>query len=211
LVLGVLIASVLCRPRPVFRLAAFAVAGCALAAALSYLAPSRYTSTAAMRMTPAIDPKRWYGDRPHESPAEHVHRMTREILSDAKFGGMRDRVRIEMQPPSGFLISVTDNDPVQAQTAVRKLVTGFTERNIIEERERMKTAGPDYRLMAEHKMGEMLEVLDPATLPVLPVYPNRVTIALMGLGGGLLLGLGGQPVVRNGRRWRLDRPGGLSY
>ena len=39
------------------------------------------------------------------------------------------------------------------------------------------------------KAGENLEVLDPASLPEEPTEPNRLMIALAGLGGGLVLGV----------------------
>jgi uncharacterized protein involved in exopolysaccharide biosynthesis len=53
----------------------------------------------------------------------------------------------------------------------------------------MKTAGPELRFMADHKIGDNLEVLDPASLPQSPVWPNRFVISVAGLGGGLLIGV----------------------
>jgi hypothetical protein len=214
LLVGILIASVLRWPKPALRLAGFGLAGCALAAAVSYLIPNRYISTAVMRVTPAMDPKRWYAGRQAESPTEHVRRMEHDLLSDASLEQiirtrrlnlyenerakvpmeevvrrMRDRdIRIQMLGTSNFLISFSYVDPEKAQRVVRELVTGFTERNIIEERARVTTAGPEYQMMAEHKIGENLEVLDPASLPQAPASPNRWAIAAMGLAAGLLLG-----------------------
>ena len=43
--------------------------------------------------------------------------------------------------------------------------------------------------LEERKAGENLEVLDPASLPEKPAEPNRVAIAAVGLGAGLILGL----------------------
>ena len=48
LLLGLLAALAMRRPRGVRHLAGFAVAGCALAGAVSFLIPNRYTSTAVM-------------------------------------------------------------------------------------------------------------------------------------------------------------------
>jgi uncharacterized protein involved in exopolysaccharide biosynthesis len=42
------------------------------------------------------------------------------------------------------------------------------------------------RRIEEHKAGMNLEVLDPASLPELPVWPNRGAIALLGVAAGLL-------------------------
>jgi polysaccharide chain length determinant protein (PEP-CTERM system associated) len=43
--------------------------------------------------------------------------------------------------------------------------------------------------LEERKAGENLEVLDPASLPEQPAEPNRLLIAGMGIGGGLVLGV----------------------
>jgi uncharacterized protein involved in exopolysaccharide biosynthesis len=39
------------------------------------------------------------------------------------------------------------------------------------------------------KGGEVLEVVDPASMPVAPVAPNRLMISGIGMGIGLLIGL----------------------
>ncbi len=44
------------------------------------------------------------------------------------------------------------------------------------------------RLLNVQVAGEVLDVLDTASLPMLPVKPNRLVIAMMGFGLGLLLG-----------------------
>ena len=41
----------------------------------------------------------------------------------------------------------------------------------------------------EKNVGEILEVLDPASTPLIPSYPNRWMIVGMGLGAGFTLGL----------------------
>jgi uncharacterized protein involved in exopolysaccharide biosynthesis len=45
------------------------------------------------------------------------------------------------------------------------------------------------RQIYERKGGEVLEVLDPASLPTHPAAPNRLAISLAGLGIGLLIGV----------------------
>jgi uncharacterized protein involved in exopolysaccharide biosynthesis len=53
--------------------------------------------------------------------------------------------------------------------------------------------------LEEHKAGENLEVLDPASLPEQPAEPNRLAIAAMGTGVGLMVGfvLAGAKEVKN--------------
>jgi uncharacterized protein involved in exopolysaccharide biosynthesis len=45
-----------------------------------------------------------------------------------------------------------------------------------------------YRFMADHKLGENLEVLDPASLADAPVWPNRTVIAGIGFAAGFVIG-----------------------
>jgi uncharacterized protein involved in exopolysaccharide biosynthesis len=60
-----------------------------------------------------------------------------------------------------------------AQESVRQLLTQLAERNVGE----------------GGKLGPTFEVLDPATLPGRPVYPNRLAIGAAGLPVGLLAGV----------------------
>ena len=71
-----------------------------------------------------------------------------------------------------------------AQAVNRELVTKFTEQN--------QRAG--YLRMAEN-----LEVLDPASLPLQPIYPLRGRFAFAGLCAGLLAGL----TMAFASRWRI--------
>jgi hypothetical protein len=43
--------------------------------------------------------------------------------------------------------------------------------------------------MEERKQGEMLELLDPASLPITPTEPKRPLVVSIGAGLGLLLGI----------------------
>ena len=58
-----------------------------------------------------------------------------------------------------------------------------------EEMSRRKEASSTARNLEEHKAGENLEVLDPASLPEQPTEPNRWAIAGIGTAVGLLLGV----------------------
>jgi hypothetical protein len=208
--LGLLAVTALRQPKRAMHLAAFAAGGCALAASASFLLPNRYVSTAVMRFTGPADPIRWYAGRTVEPVAAHVQRIADSVLSRKSLEGIAAKVKldagetanlrrgvsIEMLPPalgagetgSAFRVSSTRGDPRKAQLVVREIVTGFFESYIVEQRSLAKTAGPDFRLMADHKMGENLEVLDPASLYEAPVWPNRFVIAAAGSAAGLLLG-----------------------
>jgi hypothetical protein len=211
LLLGALFAAAWRWPRIAGRLAAFAVAGCVAAAALSYLIPSRYISTAEMRISPPLDPKRWYASRPPEPFADRFHRMRAQLLSDASLLELTQRralmlynpdvaralvrkmrdgdLHIEPVPPSAFRITFTYRNPRLAQAVVRELVTKTVEGYATEARYRATTAGGEFKRMEEFRAGENVEVLDPASLPQTPIYPNRLVIAAVGLGVGLLLGI----------------------
>jgi hypothetical protein len=71
------------------------------------------------------------------------------------------------------------------QRAVRELVTQLVERDVVEQH-KLPTEDPEVRRAWEMRAGSNLEVLDPATLPELPVSPNRVAIGFAGLPLGLL-------------------------
>jgi succinoglycan biosynthesis transport protein ExoP len=87
-----------------------------------------------------------------------------------------------------FCISFTYSDPRKAQQTVRDLVTQFTEWNVMEVREKARYMSDRQQQIEEHKAGENLEVLDPASLPEEPVAPNRAAIAGAGLALGILAG-----------------------
>jgi hypothetical protein len=220
--MGALLASSLRHPRIALQLGAFAVGAAILAVGASYLIPRRYTSTAVMRISPALDSKRWFAGRTPESPAEHIKRLENVVTSSLELQKiilgpslklyprrslnlypkeratvpiadvartMRDRdLRIEFIAPAAVSVSFTYGDAKTAQAVVREIVTGFTEQNIIAERARVKIMGPEFQRMTDHKVGENLEVLDPATFPQTPDGPDRLLIVAAGVAAGLLLG-----------------------
>jgi hypothetical protein len=175
-----------------------------------------------MRISPALDSKRWFAGRTPESPAEHIKRLENVVTSSLELQKiilgpslklyprrslnlypkeratvpiadvartMRDRdLRIEFIAPAAVSVSFTYGDAKTAQAVVREIVTGFTEQNIIAERARVKIMGPEFQRMTDHKVGENLEVLDPATFPQTPDGPDRLLIVAAGVVAGLLLG-----------------------
>ena len=87
-----------------------------------------------------------------------------------------------------FGISFSYQDPEKAQAVVRALVTQFVEQYVLEERARIQGAPVSDEVLNvfEYKLGENLEVLDPASLPQAPVAPNRVVITAGGIACGIL-------------------------
>jgi hypothetical protein len=197
-------------------LAGSAAAGLVLAAALAFLLPDRYTSTAVMRLTPPQVMEDPLALPPAVSAAERLREMEPEILTDQNLAriildvemyrsirarepmeraveAMRRDLRIEPAPatamagkPTAFRISFVYTDRYKAQKAVRKLVAAFSARNILEQQARAPYVSVTLRRIEDYKAGANLEVLDPATLPELPVSPNRGVIALGGAAAGLL-------------------------
>jgi hypothetical protein len=206
--LGLLIAFLRRRPpgqaRAMLRFAtATGAVGALLAAAISYAIPSRYVSTATLRLRPANG-----ADAPDRLGAEQVHQRMIEVLSRSSlaeliqrpelnlYRGERARrpledviarvrehdLRIEsvdVGPLAGttsaFTIAFEYNDADKAHLVVQSLVSKFVEGGVI---------------------APSLEVLDPPSVPSLPASPPRLSIA----GGGLLVGLILGPIAESLRR-----------
>ena len=218
LLVGLLVGMAIRWPRGFVRLAAFGVMGFVLAAGVSFLLPSRYTSTAVMQISPAL-----LTEDPHVSPppatpaAEFLKQIEPELLSDPVLariieddrlnlyseersrkpmneivGEMRTNLRIgpvDSSPggASAFHISFTYLDRFKAQQAVEMVMTVVQEMN----QTRAKASAMDFmrHVIWERKAGEVVDVLDTASLPSTPVWPNRLLIELGGLCVGVLLGM----------------------
>ena len=223
LVLGLLAALAMRRPRGAWQLGGFAAAGCALAVATSFLIPNQYISSAVMRITPAQITEDPLAAAPAVIPADEILRqMEPQILSQPSlsriiqdpelnlYPGERARRPMEevirnmiahdlriavLNPPSGttgaasaFSISFSYSNKYKAQAVVHELVSAFTKRYLNTARSNASQVSVTLRNIHERRAGEHLEVIDPASLPELPVAPNRLAIAAAGLGIGLLLG-----------------------
>ena len=212
---GALLALVLAflRRRPPGQAAAMlklgavgAAAGALLAGAISFAIPSRYVSTAVLRIRSGIGGKvstrhvvdyvvqettvilsrsslaelmqRWNLDLYHGEQARHP---TEQVIDK-----MREDLRIEPPAPAGlrttFSIAFTYTDRFKAQAVVRELESRFvdSQTNYLKD-----TPGFKLDLTDEAQ----LQVLDPASLPEAPVWPPRRGIITGGLLAGLLLGL----------------------
>jgi capsular polysaccharide biosynthesis protein len=150
--------------------AATGAAGAVLATAIAFAIPSRYVSTAVLRVLPS-DPQ----------SRDEVAAILMEVFNSRTLGDeVRRNVHIESLEagPGGrttaFSISYESSDPVKAFTTVQMVVTKFVE--------------PSAHFNDPGVAHSRLEVLDPATLPDAPAFPARLPIALGGLFAGLVLG-----------------------
>jgi hypothetical protein len=140
-------------------------AGAAVAACVAFAIPSRYVSTAVLRVRP-----------PASVPIASLQDQIRDVLGHRMVEGVRrEEVRIQPitgsalgSPTAAFSISVESSDPVKAHAAVQAFVDRFLE-------------GP------ANAHPSRLEVLDAASTPEFPVFPARSTIIAAGLLAGLLL------------------------
>ena len=221
LLLGLLAALAMQRPRWTLQMAGFAAAGCTLAVAVSFLVPDRYTSTAVMRFSRPLVPERLSSEVAGMPAVERFQQLEHEVLSRASLSQiilnpslnlyqkqrtgtplediiqkMRSRdLRIQVvRPPLGsesaFTISFTYPDPYKASAVVRELVSQFEDRYLraMDSRAMDLKHGDDVRKALEHKLGQNLEVLDPANVPEIPSGPGRLSFAASGLAFGLLAG-----------------------
>lgn len=114
---------------------------------------------------------------------------------------MKSDIRISASPAivggrsvPAFELSFTYRDPAVASKVVNTLVGQFLYVNL-------ETAQAQTQ-----SSGTTLEVLDPASKPERPVFPNRTAIAFAGLGGGVLVG--GMFILMLQFRRRLQPAGG---
>ena len=183
--------------------AAVALAGALAAGVFAFRTPDRYVSTAVMRLIPAgqaIGDGQRALDRLVELQQKVLSRESLgEIITQPAFDLYReDRKRMPledvvenmrnkalrfqlMQTQGGsvpaFSISCEYPDNLKAQAVARELAYRFYRQNIAIQR----AQGPSAQ--------ENLEVIDPASLPGRPFYPNRPVAVGVGLLGGAVLGL----------------------
>jgi uncharacterized protein involved in exopolysaccharide biosynthesis len=224
LILGLLAAVALRRPRGMWLLGGFALAGFVVAFAASFLIPNRFTSKATMQIAPAILTEDPLAPLPAATPAAvFLRQVEPEVLSDQALSKIiqdprlslysterakksvedvvRDMrandLRIVPAAPtleakgivSAFNISFSYYDRYKAQQAVNWLMNAFVEQRQKQTLLNMPRMSMALQQISQRKAGEVLEVVDPASLPTHPVAPNRAAISLAGLGIGLLIGV----------------------
>ena len=224
LLLGLVAAFSIRWPRSARQLAGFAMAGCIVAGAASFLIPNRFTSTAVMMIDPARITEDPLAPLPAVTPAtEFLRQFEPEVLSfqslseiiqdhrlnlysderatksmeevvrnmlanDLRIAAL-DPVSGSKGPVSAFRISFSYDDRYKAQQAVQAVMNAF---DLLYQEKGKAVADASQsvkiRQILQRKGGEVLDVLDVASLPGKPVSPNRLMIALGGLVLGLMLG-----------------------
>jgi hypothetical protein len=225
LMLGLLVALAMQRPKWTLQLAGFAVACCALAFAVSLLLPGTYTSIAVMQFTPPYVPEDPATDTAATPPAAELKELQQRVLSNASLMAIMTNLSLELykkqrarkttsesvaamrhdlivrplnQSSSVFQIAFSYPDTDKAQAVVRKIVSEFATEHLRAEPERALASG-DAKILEieERRVGEGIEVLKPPSSPQeISRSPDRVAIALAGLAVGLLLG----PIALRRRR-----------
>jgi LPS O-antigen subunit length determinant protein (WzzB/FepE family) len=204
------------------------LAGCAIAGVLaggvwSAMLPARYVSTAVMRISPA--PQTAAGEA---DVLRHLQQLQQAALSRSSLSSIIQRLGIyanerktlplediiqemrsrdirihatNLRGQPAFAVEVANENPAAAQAAVRALVTSFVEQNV----EIGKRPGKG--------VANVLEVVDPASLPSQPSGPSRIRVIGNGLGAGLFVGLvcgAIWSIVRRKERWSIGRIGGFA-
>jgi hypothetical protein len=204
---GLGIALLLRRPARNLRLAGFAVAGAVAVAVVSFAIRDRFTSTALLRLTPAEAPKRLWNTLAPAPLDQQFQRLAAEVLAPESLekiianpqlrlypkeqdraARLRDSVRFAPAGQDAVAVSFTYTDRYKAQGAVRELINVMVDRWIAGHRSRADEIGV-LKYAAERRLVPNLEIVDPATLPEAPVFPNRLAIASLGLPIGLVAGV----------------------
>jgi uncharacterized protein involved in exopolysaccharide biosynthesis len=208
------------RPKWTLQMAGFAVAGCALAVAGSFLVPNQYTSTAVLRYGPSIAPLRVSSQMSGIPATEKFLQLQQAVLSRESLSRIiqkpsldlykkqrahspmedvvermrRKDLNIRVVGPAfgttpAFTISFSYPDRYKASAVVREVVNRFEMEYFRDMHSRALKQGDEVRNALEHKLGENLEVLEPANVPERPEGPERLTFAVAGLALGLLAGI----------------------
>jgi hypothetical protein len=122
-------------------------------------------------------------DRAKEPLTEVVGRMRSRDLAARDLGSATG-------PAQGIAISFTYPDRYKAQRVVNMLVAVLVNGCVEQQRAAVAGLKPGDELveLTERHMDAQLEVLDPASVPQIPIGPNRMIFAAGGMSLGLLAG-----------------------
>jgi hypothetical protein len=203
--------------------AGFGLAGALLCGAISFIAmPDQYTSDAVLRVQYSsradIFPCASEPRPATDNTEEFVTNLMQSALARKSLAGIiekhglyqRERAREPMEDviermrhdvrferighSHAFHVRFRYSDAEQARRTERELIDKLMEENVAFARA-LSRQGPDLT-GTNRRFAYDMEVLDPASLPILPSSPNRFLIAAMGLAVGLLLGALTAVVVR---------------
>ena len=156
------------------KVALTGVAAGLLALIGSYFVPDRYLSNAVVRVSDQQSAQlvgQWVTDGAFlrwlvQNPQLAAYRGR---PADEAVDRIRRNLRVQVLNPGAVLISFQDANREQAQAVVRDIVAHVIETNL-------------------RRGATVMEVLDPASLPDKPIWPNRAVLAGLGLLAGALLG-----------------------
>jgi hypothetical protein len=199
LMIGAVGMTVRRRPRWTLRVAAIALPITLAGTAASFLIPDQYISDAVIRV-PAMDP-------PFSSQARGRELLAKVIAVDQLYGNARsmdaavDRMSRDLRVSrigaaskhEVYRMTFCYTDRHKTQKAIRdvmaNVVIAYAER---EGGVKLPTPdSPHYNrefLAWRASSPEVFEIYDAPSLPEAPVGPNRLTIALFALAGGLIVG-----------------------
>jgi capsular polysaccharide biosynthesis protein len=185
LLLGCIAVGLKRRPVLVAWAAGGALLAMAVSVALSFALPVEYQSSAVLRASGHEVPPGVYQAVSRDTLASIIqrHGLYRGEPIDRAIERMQRDIAIQQYGFSAFpayIVRFTYGDRNRAQRVVTDLVMV-----IMQENRKRQGAGAD-----------LVEVLDPPSLPGMPISPNRRSFAVLGLVAGLLLG----PLVLHFRR-----------
>jgi LPS O-antigen subunit length determinant protein (WzzB/FepE family) len=166
------------------RIGGSAAAGMALGLTVAYLIPDEFVSTAVLRTADTTALQFTTAQVLSDDSLAAIIRKDNLFSPELKRGNMNDATRRMRESinvrkvqaglvADAFVISFRYPDRFQAQQATRDLVTRFT-------------GAPQ----------SATEILDPASDPAAPAYPNRLTIVVLATLAGILLGLAATRIRR---------------
>ncbi len=153
-------------------------AGALVAFAISFAIPSQYVSSAVLRIVPG-----------NQTASDDIAALVREaerpewlahVVNDF---GLYDREKLPVEEAVAALKKSIEIKPIQAvsgQTVALAIRFEYSDRN--------KAQRVTERLVSKLVEGSTLQVLDSASLPMHPSFPNRPTISLTGVLAGLCMG-----------------------
>jgi hypothetical protein len=149
---------------------------------VGFLIPNQYISTAVLRARGSGDPAVLLQRVMSEESLSAIVRQEGLYKGELEKASMGDvvrrmkakslRVQMVDGPVSAYVVSFQDGDPVMAQRGARALVAASMRANV-------------------ESGSSVIEVLDPPSYPGSASYPNRMTMGIVGLIGGLVVGLVG--------------------
>jgi uncharacterized protein involved in exopolysaccharide biosynthesis len=166
------------------RIGGFAAAGMAIGLAVAFLIPSEYVSTAVVRARDGGEPQSRLAQVLSDDSLTAIARENRLFSRELSRSSVKDVARkmrsenihvqaVQLVPGAegaAFSISFTYPDRLAAKSVTRDLVNRLI-------------TGSGAPLTAT-------EVLDSASLPETPIYPNRLSIAALGTLVGIMSGFG---------------------